>query len=135
MTMKIRLLEFVFSTLMCFAAVLLYTLVSEAQEKLVLAQPAFTGSGADFRGWMLNMRRAHPDRPAEILAVFREVSGTAFLAGGRQITCRYEGDEADALVIALNKVNLSTTSLEKRVIQRCQMDGKITAGSITGTVE
>jgi hypothetical protein len=106
-----------------------------AQEKLVLTTPAFTGSGADFRGWMLNMRRTHPDRPAEILAVFREVSGTAFLAGGRQITCRYEGDPADALIVALNKVNLSTTSLEKRVMQQCQMDGKIAAGTISGTVQ
>jgi hypothetical protein len=88
---------------------------------------------ATFKVWLLHLRRSHPDRPAGILAIFREVDGGgAFLAGGRAIECRYEGTEAETLIITLNKSNLSTKSLEKRVVEKCQADGKLGAGSIAG---
>ena len=39
---------------------------------------------------------------------------------------------ATTLLRALNTVNLSTTSLQKRVIQRLVTDGKLPAGAVTG---
>jgi hypothetical protein len=105
-----------------------------AQEKVVLTTPVLAATGAaEFRIWALDLRREHPDRPAGILATFREVNATGFLLGGRSIECRYEAAEAEALIVALNKTNLATISLEKRVITQCQTSGKLGAGAVTGT--
>ena len=103
-------------------------------ETVTLTTPVLVSAGATtFRVWSLELRRTHPDRPAGILAIFREVDGAgAFLPGGRSIECRYEDAAADALIVTLNKANLTTLSLEKRVVQKCQTDGKLGAGSITG---
>lgn len=104
-------------------------------ETLTLSAPVQVSTGASaFRVWRLDLRRAHPEQPAGILAVFREVDGAgAFIPlGGRTIEVRYEGAEAEALLVVLNKANLSTLSLEKRVTQKCQSDGKLGAGGITG---
>jgi len=107
-----------------------------AQEKITLSTPVYQQAGvSEFRVEGLYLKRAHPDAPAEIRAILREVSGTAFVEHGRVLVCRYDGAEADALIVALNKANLSTTSLEKRVLQRCQADGKLGAGTITGSVQ
>jgi hypothetical protein len=103
-------------------------------ETVTLVTPVLVSPGATtFRVWALDMRRAHPDRPAGILVIFREADAGGFIAGGKSWECRYEGDEADQLIVALNKVNLSTTSLEKRLMQRCQVDVKLPPGSIGGT--
>ena len=103
-------------------------------EMLTLAAPVQVSAGvSSFRVWDLKLRRTHPDRPAGILAVFREVDGSGnFISGGRSVECRYEGAVAETLIIALNKANLSTTSLEKRVTAQCQADGLLGAGVITG---
>jgi len=109
-------------------------MVGDAQEKVTLTTPVQTALGAtDFRVWQLTLQRTHPDAPAAIVVVFREVTGTTFVSRGRVIECRFDGDPADALIVTLNKINLSTTSLEKRVTQQCQMTGAIGAGTITGT--
>jgi hypothetical protein len=103
------------------------------QEMVQLTTPVEIFLGASqFRVWQLTMRRAHPDTPAAIRAIYRETDGTTFVADGKRIVCDYEGAEAETLIVALNKVNLSTTSLEKRLIQRCQADGKLGAGTIVG---
>ncbi len=104
-------------------------------ETLTLSAPVQVSAGASaFRLWSLVLQRAHPDRSAVIVAVFREVDGAGiFMPLGRTVDCRYEGDAAEAALIALNKANLSTLSLEKRVTQKCQTDGKLGAGNITGT--
>jgi hypothetical protein len=104
-------------------------------EVFTLASPVYVSPGAaSFRVWELDLRRGHPDRPAGILAVFREVDGAgAFISGGRSLECRYENSVADGLINALNKTNLSISSLEKLVTQQCQSDGKLGAGVITGT--
>jgi hypothetical protein len=106
-------------------------------ETLTLTAPVQVSVGATaFRVWDLEVRRNHPDRPAGILVIFREVNGGGiFISGGRSIECHYEGAEAEALILVLNKSNLSTTSLEKCVTQKCQLDGKLGAGVITGTVD
>jgi len=116
---------------------LFFPILAHGQEKLTLTTPAFTGTGADFRFWSLVLRRAHPDGPASIVAIYREVSGTPpmFIATGRAVSCAYADAAAETFIIALNKVNLSTTSLEKRVLQKCQADAKLGAGTISGSPE
>ena len=103
-------------------------------ETVILTTPVQAAVGAaTFRVWRLDLQRAHPDRPAGIYAVFREVDAFGeFIAAGRAIECRYAGDEADALLIGLNKANLSLKSLEKRVTEKCQEDGKLGPGTIAG---
>lgn len=52
---------------------------------------------------------------------------------GVQSSRQYEGAEATALMVALNKANLTTNSLHKRVLNQLASDGKLPAGSVTGT--
>lgn len=105
-----------------------------AQEKIVLNVPVYVSPGAtEFRVADLYLRRAHPERQAEIVAIYREVTGNDFVLGGKTLQCQYNGPDAEVLLIALNKANLSTISLEKRILQRCQADGKLGAGTISGT--
>jgi len=53
-------------------------------------------------------------------------------ATGRVQTFTYTGTEARNMMITLNKANLSTNSLHKRVLDKLIADGKI-AGTVTGT--
>lgn len=46
----------------------------------------------------------------------------------------YEGDDATAKMIALNKANLSVKSLHKRIFEMLIADGHI-SGTIAGTVD
>lgn len=46
----------------------------------------------------------------------------------------YQGDEAKNLMVALNKANLSTKSLHKRILEKLINDGHL-AGTISGTPE
>lgn len=50
---------------------------------------------------------------------------------GERRSFGYEGSEALMLMTALNKANLSTLSLQKRIMNRLIADGKLT-GSVTG---
>jgi hypothetical protein len=52
---------------------------------------------------------------------------------GVELQFSYGGNEAIALMTILNTSNLTTTSLYKRVLQKLQADGKLPAGTITGT--
>jgi hypothetical protein len=61
----------------------------------------------------------------------RDWDGEIF--GQRELSANYTGETATNLMIALNKANLTTTSLQKRVIQQLVTDGKLPAGSVTGT--
>ena len=45
----------------------------------------------------------------------------------------YEGAEATTLMTALNTANLSIISLQKRILNRLAADGKLPAGTVTGT--
>ena len=44
----------------------------------------------------------------------------------------YNGEVAETMMINLNKVNLSTTSLQRRILERLLADGLL-VGSISGT--
>lgn len=123
-------------TVLGLVAVCAAAVIAHAQEKVTLGTPVYQSAGAaDFRVESLYLKRGHPDSPAEIRARLREVSGSTFVENGRDLICRYDGAVAETLLVQLNKANLSTTSLERRVVARCQQDGKIPAGSITGSPE
>lgn len=51
---------------------------------------------------------------------------------GEKREFRYEGSDALALLTALNKANLTTQSLQKRILLRLIADNKI-SGNVTGT--
>ena len=51
---------------------------------------------------------------------------------GRTMNHVYNGQTADTLILALNKANLTTVSLERRILNQLVADGVI-AGTITGT--
>lgn len=45
----------------------------------------------------------------------------------------YSNSEALSLMTTLNKANLSTKSLHRRIIEKLQADGKLVNGTITGS--
>lgn len=51
---------------------------------------------------------------------------------GQHLECGYNGEEATALMLAMNKMNFTVTSIQKKVLQRLVTDGKLT-GTISGT--
>ena len=52
---------------------------------------------------------------------------------GALVTCTYEGSSAVTLMTALNKANLSTNSLHKRVLNHLASDAKLPGGAVTGS--
>jgi hypothetical protein len=56
------------------------------------------------------------------------------LAGsdGVEVLAEWTGAAAVALMTALNTANLSTSSLHKRVLQKCVTDGKLPSGTVSG---
>lgn len=109
-----------------------------AQERVTLATPILSQPAvAEVRVESLYLKRNVPDGVAVtsnaiIRAIFRETVNGAFLPQGRQVSCAYDGDVAETLIGQLNTTNLTTTSLEKRITTRCQADGKLGAGTISG---
>jgi len=45
----------------------------------------------------------------------------------------YDGTAATNLMVALNKANLSVQSLHSRILSQLVTDGKLPAGTVTGT--
>jgi hypothetical protein len=114
------------------ACALLLASALHAQEKITLTEPVHTDPGAaEFRLMTLALNA----NQWEVHATFGEVAaGTfAFLPNGKTMDCHYLGPDAEVLLKQLNTMNFSTVSMQKRVIQQCQKDGKIGAGTITGT--
>lgn len=52
---------------------------------------------------------------------------------GEALTQIYEGETARTLLNALNTLNLTNNSLEKRILDRLASDGFLGAGSVSGT--
>src|SRR6185436_20079253 len=48
------------------------------------------------------------------------------------IIANYKGAPATSLMIGLNKANLSSNSLHKRVLNQLATDGKLPAGTVSG---
>lgn len=106
-------------------------------EKITLTSPVFADAGAvEFAVWSIYLVRKHPDAPAQVRVVYREVSGGAFVPNGREWPCIWADTETttttEDMIKALNKANLLTKSLERRCAERSQTDGKFGAGAISG---
>ena len=52
---------------------------------------------------------------------------------GVDITANYDGSIALTLMTQLNKIDLTVKSLQKRILERLVTDGKLPAGSVTGS--
>ena len=52
---------------------------------------------------------------------------------GTAIHGQYTGPEATTIMQGLNTANMASKSLHKRTIERLQADGKLPAGTISGT--
>ena len=118
------------------AGLMLATAPGAAQEVVTFTVPVYQSAGVStFRVETLYLKRAmSATNPAEIRAQLREAdAGSGFVEGGKVVVCAYDGALAASLIAALNTANLSTKSLERRVVERCQADGKIGAGSMTGS--
>jgi hypothetical protein len=120
-------------------------IVSEgtAQERVVLNVPVYVSPGVQtFRVRSLLIQRGVPtgtenesiftDGPKLIATLVQADQNGVFVAGGKTLQCIYVGAQAETLTAALNRADLSTTSLERRIITRCQIDGKLGAGTIQG---
>ena len=51
---------------------------------------------------------------------------------GQAIQCSYNGDEATKLMVAMNKINFTVTSMQKKILQKLIADAKL-AGTISGS--
>lgn len=58
-----------------------------------------------------------------------------YAQNGRRFEYLYTGATATAFMVALNKANLSTKSLHRRIIERLMLDYLDLAGAITGAVD
>jgi len=72
-------------------------------------------------------------RGSIIRIVLAEWANGAWVPNGRTIEAQYVGSAADALMLALNKANLTTQSLHTRVIAQLIADGKL-VGVVSGSV-
>lgn len=59
----------------------------------------------------------------------------AYLGGsdGVEVLVEWSGAQATTLLTALNSANLSVKSLQRRVLEQAVTDGKLTAGTVSGT--
>jgi hypothetical protein len=91
-------------------------------EQLDLASPAQTAPGTN--NWRPVLLHLDWEK-ATIKVGFRGENGEYTSVG-------WGGAEATTLMVALNKANLSSNSLHKRIMNQAITDGKL-AGTITGT--
>jgi hypothetical protein len=129
--------------LLSFIALVALVALTAAQETASLSAPILARPGIS------TMRPAHISvdiQRGELVVVLKEWSAGAFVDDGRHLSVRYDANGSSgsggvttveagvgrALITALNKANLSTTSLERRILQRLIADGHL-AGSVTGT--
>lgn len=107
--------------------------IAGAQEKVTLSTPVLTDAGATtFRVTMIHLDW----EVKEVVIRLRQVDGAgALVPGGKRLEVQYTGAEATSVMQLVNNANFSTTSMQKRTIQRLQADGKLGSGSVTGTAE
>jgi hypothetical protein len=120
-----------------FVLILLAVSIAIGQERLVLDTPVFVSPGATtFRVARLALRRATagPESTAQIHVVLQETNAEGvFVVSGKTLDCVYQGATAETLIAQLNRADLSNNSLERRIITRCQTDGKLNPGNVSGT--
>lgn len=52
---------------------------------------------------------------------------------GVEVLAEYTGPTASTLMMTLNTANLSTISLNKRILNKLVLDGKLPSGTVSGT--
>jgi len=73
---------------------------------------------------------------AFILVSLRETDGTgSLMEGGRRHDVRIDGQEAISLIAALNKADLRTNTLLKRILAYLTANGYLGSGTISGDPE
>ena len=105
--------------ILIFALILLFVTPCFAAEQLDLTTPI---TNPAYRVIGLNL-----DWEGATIAVFLRCVST-----GLPLTFVYTGETATNLMVTLNKANLSTTSLHKRILQYLVNDGKLT-GTVSGS--
>lgn len=141
--MRVRLLFILALLLGSFVEYTMREVDAQTRETIVLDNPIDVNPGArQFRFFSLIFQRGLAPQgdfggsQAEIRATFAEVNlAGEFIAGGRRITCGFQGSAADLLLNALNQANLTTLSLERRLMARCQQTGQIGTGKIESVTE
>jgi hypothetical protein len=99
-------------------------------EDVTLDSAVQTDAGAtNFRVTLLHLDW----EAAQIIIRLREVSGGSIVTDGKIVSHTYTGDTATTLMRQLNKVDLSSNSLHKRIMSRLQTDGVLGSGTISGT--
>ena len=94
-------------------------------EQVNLTAPITPPTLSNYKVEKLDLDLGQVEALAEIFILLRGTNGGVFIY-------RYSGATARTLILQLNVVNLSTTSLQKRILQRLIADG-VLSGTITGT--
>lgn len=104
---------------------LLMASASSAEEKISLSSPfqPDTRTASDFNVCGINME----NEPGNIPLV-----SVRLCAGDIRRNFHWTGDTARTMMIALNKANLSSNSLHKRILDRLVQEGRLD-GSVSGT--
>ncbi len=79
-----------------------------------------------------------PEEPAMVIIDVKPLGANGLCALGSdrrcaKLTVTYSGPTAATMITQFSTINLATTSLQKRIIQRLQTDGYLPAGSVIGT--
>lgn len=100
-------------------------------EDIILNAAVLVDTGAT----KFRVTQLHLDWESQKIGIrLREVNANGVAAqGGRVVHASYGGAMAITLMTALNKANLSTKSLHKRIIEQLQADGRLGAGTINGS--
>lgn len=110
---------------LALALVASFALGALAQERLTLTSPL--PQPAQVTGYTISKLCLTVEPTPQVQAVLRATDGV-------QHDEVYEGATATTMILALNKANLSTRSLNQRIFDRLIADGRI-AGTVTGSVQ
>jgi hypothetical protein len=124
-------------TRILLALLVLFTAGAGAQERLTLATPVTRPTVTEYRVRALTLYLGEGVTTADdrIDIDLDSTTNTGTVDENTQTRREsYGGATANGLIIALNKANLSTRSLQQRIFDRLIADGRI-AGTVTGTVQ
>ena len=108
-----------------YACLVLLFVAVAAQEKLVLQTPP--AAPTEYRVQSLRLEWGDVSTCAVIVRLIPNV-------GGEVVNYRYDGAAACTMLQQLNKANLSTMSLQRRIIERLVTD-KVLTGTVQGSPE
>lgn len=107
----------------------LYTITLAAQEKVVLTTPV-PSTVTEYEVVELRILKIPEWR---LVITVRDNRGNVVVDRHIGIVSAQNPEGADVLIKALNKANLTVSSLEKRILEHMVTEGKLPAGTVTGT--